>query len=104
MLRIHLARKKDFVRIIRECLLETRGKVILFWKEKIEEESEGRRTILLLVPIYYPNVGEWILWCYNQKLEEESPEEIAKVLAKEIGITHTAEIVKISANGEEVDA
>jgi len=103
MLQICLARKEDFIRIIKECLSETRGKVILFWKERIKEEDEEKKLVFL-VPIFYPNVGEWILWCYTQSLEEESPEEVAMALGKEIGITHTAEVIKISANGEELDA
>ncbi len=104
MLQIHLARKDDFIRIIKECLSETRGKVILFWKERIKENEKKERKVVLLVPIFYPNVAEWILWSYSQGLEEGSPEDVAIAIAKEIGITHTAEVFKISANGEEIDA
>ncbi len=103
MLQIHLAKKGDFVRIIKECLSETRGKVILFWKQKAEENDGREKEVLLLVPMFYPGVGEWILWCYTQSLGDESPEEVASTLAKEIGVTHTAEVIKISANGEELD-
>ncbi|RLG40969.1 MAG: hypothetical protein DRO05_05100 [Thermoproteota archaeon] len=100
MLQIHLARKGDFIKIIKECLSETRGRVILFWKEKGED---GKRSVILLVPIFYPNVGEWIIWCYCQELEEGGPEDFAKKIAYEAGITHVAEVTKISANGEELD-
>ncbi|GEM_PF-4474370 len=103
MLQIHLARKEDFIKIMKECLSETRRKIILFWKEKTEENNDGEKRVLLLVPIFYPGVGEWILWCYSQSLKGEGPEDIAKKFAKEIGITHTAEVIKISTNGEELD-
>ncbi|HIE23255.1 MAG TPA: hypothetical protein EYP68_03400, partial [Candidatus Korarchaeota archaeon] len=80
MLQIQLAKKKDFIRIIKECLSETRGKVILFWKHKAEE-NDGEKEILLLVPIFYPGVGEWILWCYTQSLGDKGPEGIISELA-----------------------
>lgn len=101
MLQIHLARKGDFIEIIKECLSETRSRVILFWKEK--EGDDGKRSVMLLVPIFYPHVGEWIIWCYHQELKEEDPEDVAKKIANEAGITHIAEVTKISANGEELD-